>query len=65
MLLKDIIGKLVDIDGLVIIVEDCGNVIGIYTDRGHISEYENCQVETIGVAEYGTLIVTVDASVGE
>lgn len=43
---------------LEVIIDECGNVAGKYTDRDHINDYMDCEVEIID-AEDDTLIVTV------
>lgn len=65
MTLKNIVDRLADMVELQVIVDDCGNVAGTYTDKNHIEDYKNCEVETIDTAEDGTLIVTVDGNTEE
>lgn len=60
MKLKNLIDKLMDTDGLVVVVDNHGNVEGAYVDREHFNEYQNCKVKTISLSEYETMVVTVD-----
>ena len=63
MTLKNLIDKLTDTDGIVVVVDNHGNVEGAYVDREHFNEYQNCKVKTIRLAEYETTIVTVSGSI--
>ena len=62
MVLKELIDKLMDTGGLVLLVEDHGNVEGSYDDREHFNEYQSCEVESIYLDGYETMVVTVDGN---
>ena len=59
MKLRDIVEKLADLVEIEVIIDECGNVAGKYTDRDHINDYLDCEVEIIDTSEDGVLIVTV------
>ena len=63
MTLKNLIDKLLDTGGLVVVVDNHGKVEGAYVDREHFNEYQNCKVKTISLSEYETMIVTVSGSI--
>ena len=62
MVLKELIDKLMDPGGLVVVVDDHGNVEGAYDDREHFNEYQSCEVESIYLDGYETMVVTVDGN---
>lgn len=62
MVLKELIDKLMDTGGLIIVVDGHENTAESYTDKKHFDEYQNCEVETISLAEYETMIVTLSGS---
>ena len=59
MTLKNLIDKLMDTGGLVVLVDDHGNVEDAYDDREHFNEYQSCEVESIYLTGYETMVVTV------
>ena len=65
MKLRDVTEKLADLVGLEVIIDECGNVAGEYTDRDHINDYMDCEVEIIDTSEDGVLIVTVNGNYEE
>lgn len=62
MVLKELIDKLIDTGGLVVLVDEHGNVEGSYDDREHFNEYQSCEVESIYLTGYETIVVTVDGN---
>ena len=58
MTLRNIVERMDNLVELEVIIDECGNVAGKYTDRDHINDYMDCEVEIID-AEDDTLIVTV------
>ena len=52
MVLKELIDKLMDTGGLVVLVDDNGNVECAYDDREHFNEYQSCEVESIYLTGY-------------
>lgn len=62
MTLKYIIDKLWGTDGLVLVVDNHGNVEGSYDDKKHFNEYQSCKVESIYLTGYETMVVTVDGN---
>ena len=65
MTLKSIVERLAFLVEIEVIVDDCGNIAGIYNDMNHINEYLDCEVETIDTIEDGSLIVTVNGNTEE
>ena len=59
MTLRNIVERMDDLVELEVIIDECGNVAGKYTDRDHINDYMDCEVEIIDTSEDGVLIVTV------
>lgn len=62
MTLKNLIDKLMDTDGLVVVVDNHGNVEGAYDDREHFNEYQSCEVKSIYLSGYETMVVTIDGN---
>ena len=60
MKLAAIIERLADLVKIEVIIDECGNVAGKYTDRDHINDYMDCEVEIIDTSEDGILIVIVN-----
>ena len=62
MVLKELIDKLMDTGGLVILVDNHGNIEGSYDDKEHFNEYQSCEVCSIYLTGYETIVVTVDGN---
>ena len=59
MKLADIVERLADLVEIKVIIDECGNVAGIYTGRDRINDYMDCEVETIDTSEDGILMLIV------